>query len=99
MGMNNEQRSLHKIDLSFTRISQNGLFILDELFNKLVVKTSTSPNASSRNKNNGKKETSERRTQSFEILLKGCFFKPMLCKNFNAKASVPKLQTFCTELR
>merc|ERR1712048_1419751 len=101
-----KHRCLHKIDLSFTRISQNGLFVLDELFNKLVVKISGSPKAckSKKNKKMKKKKKEktekdgrERRKQSFEILLKGCFFQPMLCKNYNATASVPKLQTFCTE--
>eukprot|EP01083_Nonionella_stella_P091253 255083_1 len=105
---------LHKIDLSFTRISEHGLFILDQLFNELpksVIyihnkhhrkdKHAVKPkqkvqNVESKHAANVKKVSSKRRkSQSFEIVLKGCFFEPMACKNYNCLASIPKLQTHC----
>lgn len=129
---------LHKIDLSFTRISENGLITLDQLFNELPSNhtrdhenkikyihnksLSSSSNSSAKNiTNTNNKQSSfnsinsnndnendkdplykimqskhrKKKSQSFEIVLKGCFFEPMLCKNYNCLASIPKLQTHC----
>jgi len=165
---------LHKIDLSFTRISENGLVILDDLFNELpksikyihdkkrdqsnTIRAKTKPKRSksmaSKIRNDTKRSSKKRqqqtldidasestqeqkgdnihdcieqensdqnvpiaataakidpfkkllmrpkahkrsKSQSFEIVLKGCFFEPMQCKNYKCLASVPKLQTLC----
>ena len=167
---------LHKIDLSFTRISENGLIILDKLYNELPSKcidhqqikyihnkssSSTSSHESpSKSKSKSKSKTKSKhsktkksnnihpwrnsnssieyeqfnddvkeqsidyteieinesdkdkenidpfnkiirskhrkqKSQSFEIVLKGCFFEPMLCKNYICLAAIPKLQTHC----
>ena len=170
---------LHKIDLSFTRITGHGLMLLDQLFdefpsskkkvkyihNKKISKTATnntnnkktiknkrskhkiSCNKTKRKKRKKTNKTSiseERRrkddndkndilslkddhdhkdqsfdyiemqenidpfqklirskhekkskSQSFEIVLKGCFFETTLINNYNCLASIPKLQTHC----
>merc|ERR1712228_1103060 len=35
------------------------------------------------------------KSQSFEIVLKGCYFEPMNCRNYDRRSAVPKLQTTC----
>lgn len=127
--------SLHKIDLSFTRISGNGLLTLDALCNTIHIDTQSARKHQKHKLRRGGKLTaarSERReaggpdavdsangadgadgrrfgrgngqwfgrrrhskSQSFEIVLKGCFFGPMLCRNYDARSAVPRLQTTC----
>jgi len=134
------RNALHRIDLSFTRISENGLLTLDELFNEIpksmkYIHNDFGPDVDTPNslkphrerlrsvlspveslqieapsKEHAATSTSfdddsyklaqfgrrrHSKAQSFEIVLKGCSFSPMHCRNYDRGSAVPKLQTTC----
>jgi len=89
---------LHRIDLSFTRISDCGLVTLDALFDELafehceVEESAAHSDSESESKSSAETTATTETTESassFEIVLEGCYFKEMMCRNYTR----PKLQT------